>query len=186
MEALEKQIAEFLKVGSGSGYGCGGYGDGNGVKSFNNHKVYKIDSLDTIIYSVKGNIAKGAILCDDLTLEECYIAKVDNYFGHGNTAHEAYAAAESKALENEPIEKRIERFVIKYPDFDKKIPAQELFEWHHILTGSCEFGRVQFANEHNIDVKTDSFTTREFVKLTGNAYGGVNIKLLAKRYESVI
>ena len=77
MEAIEKDIERFLAVvGSGSGYGSGygdgsgygygysyGYGSGSGygVKEFNGRKVYDIDSVRTLIYAVKGDVARGAM-----------------------------------------------------------------------------------------------------------------------------
>lgn len=163
--------------GSGDGYGKG-WSDGGGIKSYNGQKVYIVDGIETIIHSVKNNIAKGATLNNDLTLSECYIAKVGNYFAHGQTAHEAFADAQAKALQDEPIEERIKRFTAQYPDFNKKIPAQELFDWHNILTGSCEFGRLQFAESHGINLETDSFTVKEFIELTKDEYGGEIIKKL--------
>ena len=62
--------------GDGSGYSNGdgdGYGDGYGygVKSINNDRVYLIDNVQTIIKSVRNNIAKGFILNKDLTLSSC-------------------------------------------------------------------------------------------------------------------
>lgn len=170
--------------GSGNVDGCGyGFGDGRGgLEAFNGHTVYLVDRVPTLIYSVKGNLASGAVVNDDLTLRECRIAKVDNYFAHGDTAHKAFEDAQSKSLQNKPIGTRVKRFVALYPDFDKKIPCKELFGWHHILTESCELGRRQFAEEHNIDVENDSLTAREFVALTKDSYGGENVKLLAAEY----
>lgn len=170
----------------GRGYGADDTGFGyryGGIKSFNSQRVYLIDDVNTIIYSVKNNIAKGAVINDDFTLTDCYIAKVDNCFAHGKTAHEAFKSAQEKALLKEPIEKRVEMFITEFPNLDEKIPAQELFHWHYVLTGSCEFGRRHFAREHNINIETDSFTPREFIKLTKDAYGGENIKLLEKYYK---
>ena len=85
-------------------------------------------------------------------------------------------SAEAKALQNEPVEQRIQRFKEQYPDNNKKIPAMELFEWHNILTGSCEQGRRNFALNKGIDLDNDSFTITEFVYLTKNSYGGDIIK----------
>lgn len=196
METLREKIAEFLKVNSGSGYGCGyGYGEGDGygygcgsgsgygVKVFKGYPVYYIDGMPTLIFAVRANIAEGATLIDDFTLHSCYIAKEGNYFAHGSTAREALNAANAKALQGEPISTRIERFVTSFPDFDAEIPAQTLFEWHHILTGSCEFGRRQFAENHNINLGADSFTVKEFVELTKDEYGGDNIKLILKHKQ---
>lgn len=172
--------------GAGDGYAEGngnhnysGYGDGEGgIKSYNGQKVYIIDNIMTIIYSVKNNLAKGATLNDDLRLTPCCIAKIDHYFAHGLTAHEAYVNAQAKALRNESIEDRVKRFVDQYPDFNTKIPVQELFVWHNILTGSCEFGRLQFVKNHGINLETDAFTVKEFIELTKDAYEGNVIKKL--------
>ena len=169
--------------GSDDGYGSGGGSDDGGIKSLNSQRVYLIDGVNTIIYSVKNNIAKGALINGDFTLNDCYIAKVDNCFAHGKTAHEAFKSAQEKALLKEPIEKRVEMFITEFPNLDEKIHAQELFYWHNILTGSCELGRKHFAKEHDVNIETDSFTPREFIKLTKDAYGGENIKLLEKYYK---
>ena len=50
----------------------------------------------TIIYSVHGNIARGATINSDLTLADCYIAKYEDYFAHGETAKQAMADAQCK------------------------------------------------------------------------------------------
>ena len=128
--------------------------------------------MPTIIRSVHYSFAIGVILQNNLTLVPTYIAKVGNFFAHGSTLHEAYEQAQAKALQNEPIEMRIERFKIQFPDINKKIPAMELFRWHHILTGSCEQGRRTFARDYGIDLDSDEFTIKEFVSLTADAYGG--------------
>ena len=174
--------------GDGSGYGSGygdssgngsgdGSGDGNGILSYNNHKVYIIDGLQTLIYSLKGNIAKGAIVNDDMTLKDCYIARVDNCFAHGSTAKEALKEATAKALQQTPIEVRIERFINKF-NLTKKHTASDLFEWHGILTGSCKLGRKSFCANHSIDTATAKFTVKEFIALTENQYGREVIKQL--------
>lgn len=60
--------------GSGRGYG-GGDGSGSGIKMFTRNPVYLIDETPTLIYIVRGNIAKGEILKNDLTTVPCYIVK---------------------------------------------------------------------------------------------------------------
>ena len=171
--------------GSGDGYGDGyGYGSGygDGIKEYNGRKVYLIDGVQTLIDSVHSNYAKGSILQSDLTLTPCYIAKHGNYFAHGDTLHQAIADAEKKALKKEPLEKRIDRFKVKYSNPDEKIPARELWNWHHVLTGSCEAGRNAFARDHGIDIDNDSFTVKEFINLTCNSYGSDKIRQLADAY----
>lgn len=184
MEAIERDIERFLAVGSGSGDGSGdgsgsGYGDGSGVKEFNGRKVYDIDRVPTLIYAVKGDVAKGAVLRRDMTLRDCWIAKRGNFFAHGDTLHEAVEAVEAKWRENRPLGERIAEFVKTHPSLDE--PYGDLFEWHHVLTGSCEFGRRQWCDEHGYK-PTDSITLRTFFTETAGNYGGGVIRQVAQKY----
>ena len=170
--------------GDGSGFGDGsGDGSGDGIKSYNGHEVYIIDDMQTIIYSVHGNIARGATINSDLTLADCYIAKSGDYFAHGETAKQAMADAQSKAWQNKPIEERIDYVIEKYPDVDVPIEHSALFSLHNFLTGSCLFGRQEFAKSHSLDPEHGAMTMREFIHLTKDAYGGGNIRQLADAYK---
>ena len=170
MEAIEKDIERFLAVGSG-------YGDG--VKEFAGHKVYDIDSVQTLIYAVRGNVAKGAVLYIDMTLKDCWIAKRGNFFSHGDTLHEAVEAVEAKWRENRPLDERIAEFVKTHPALDEEYG--DLFDWHHVLTGSCEFGRRQWCEGHGYK-PTDSITLRTFLTETVGNYGGDVIRQVAQKY----
>ena len=188
MAALEKSIVAFLSTGDGDGDGYGdgygyGDGDGSGLKSFNGHRVYYIDDTPTIIYDVIGNNARCAVVQSDLTLKPCYVAKVYNFFAHGDTLHDAMKAAQEKYDENKPLEERIADFIAKYPTLDTVATNKDLFVAHHTLTGSCLFGRQQFAKEHSVDVEHGSMTIREFIELTTNAYGKGAILQLKKSYN---
>ena len=164
--------------GSGSGYGDGD-GDGDGVKEFAGHKVYDIDSVSTLIYTVRGNVAKGAVLRSDMTLRDCWIAKRGNFFAHGDTLHDAVEAVEAKWRDNRPLDERIAEFVKTHPELDEEYG--DLFDWHHILTGSCEFGRRQWCDGHGYK-PTDSITLRAFFEQTKNDYGRDVIRRVAKEY----
>ena len=195
---MEDVIKQFLAVssgysdgfGDGSGFGFGygsgsgsGDGDGSGIKSYNGHEVYIIDDMQTIIYSVHGNIARGATINSDLSLADCYIAKCRDYFAHGETAKQAMADAQSKAWQNKPIEDRIDLVVSKYPDVDAPIEHSALFSLHNFLTGSCLFGRQEFAKSHSLDPEHGAMTMRKFINLTKDAFGGNNIRQLADAYK---
>ena len=121
-----------------------------------------------------------------MTFRPCFIARVGNSFAHGKTLKEARKDAESKELSNLPPEERVEMFLEAYPDKKAEILAKELFEWHHILTGSCLFGRQQFCKDHGIDIERDKFTLNEFVKLTIGSYGGEIIKIVEQRLQERI
>ena len=92
-------------------------------------------------------------------------------------------AAQEKYDENKPLEERIADFIAKYPTLDTVATNKDLFVAHHTLTGSCLFGRQQFAKEHSVDVEHGSMTIREFIELTTNAYGKGAILQLKKSYN---
>ncbi len=182
--------------GSGSGYGygdgfdsrdgCGygdGYGFGDGVVSFCGQKVYQIDDVPTLIDHVHGNAAKGRILRDDLTTEDCYIVKQGSLFAHGKTLRAAMDALRDKLFEDMPEEERIAEFV-KAHEWGKQYPSADYYGWHHRLTGSCDMGRSEFAKHHGYRLTDDELlTVEEFIKLTENSYGGSVIRKLREAYK---
>lgn len=187
-------IGIYNSDGSGMGSGEGfhkmsGYGRGNGNKSgydiieFNHQKVYYIDGMETLIDVVHGNYALGRILNKNLTLKKCYIARVGNSFAHGKTLSEAVSDAESKETQRKPLIKRLDEFIVQYPTLDSVAEHSDLYKWHGILTGSCQFGRDEFAKEHDLDKDNGSMTVRRFIKLTINQYGGEVIKQLKGWYD---
>ena len=169
--------------GYGRGYGEGSgsvYGSGSGIKSYCGHAVYRIDDIQTLLYHVHGNIAKGAILKTDLTLEPCYVVKSGNLYAHGETLREAQAALQDKLFEDMPVEERIQAFLAEFkPGIE--YPVKEFYDWHHRLTGSCEMGRKSFAKGHGIDIEHGMMTVEKFIQLTKNAYGGDVIKEIIGR-----
>ena len=178
--------------GSGSGYGYGdgsgsgrgsGYGCGDGIKRFNREPVYRIDGVNTLIRSVRGNTAHGAILNGDLTLTPCYIVKQDNVFAHGETLREAMEALRDKLFEDMPEDERIDTF-LRETDREKAYPTQYFYDWHHRLTGSCDMGRKQFARDHGVDLERGMMTLTEFLELTKDAYGGEVIRRVIERTEA--
>ena len=195
MEEMTRAIERFLTLnygcgsgdgsGDGSGYGSGyglGYGSGDGsgdgsgygLKSFNKNKVYYIDSVPTVLEKVHLNLAKGYTINADLTTNECYVAKGNNLFAHGATPSDAI-----KALQD----KKIDTFVAEFNLYDK-YPAKTFYEWHHKLTGSCEFGRNSFIKNHGIDLENGMYSVKEFIEKTRNDFGGDIIRQLEEKYES--
>ena len=171
--------------GDGSGYGDGsgdGYGYGSGIKRFNRETVYQIDGVNTLIRSVRGNTAHGAILNKDLTLTPCYIVKQNGAFAHGETLREAMEALRDKLFEDMPEDERINTF-LRETDREKAYPTQYFYDWHHRLTGSCDMGRKQFARDHGVDLEHGVMTLTEFLELTKDAYGGDVIRKVIDRME---
>ena len=172
--------------GDGHGYGNGdgsgkGHGYDYGVKEIHGYKVYMVDNMQTIITLVHGNVAQGFILQSDLQLEPCFIVKENNKFAHGNTLRDAFTSLQEKLYDDSTEEERIEAFKQKFPSYDTKYDNQDLFTYHHVLTGSCRMGRESFVLDRGLSLD-DKITVREFVQLTKNAYGGNIIKQLPQAY----
>lgn len=169
--------------GYGDGFGCG-YGNGNSdIKEYCGHRVWMLDYVPTLVYSVHGCYAHGAILRNDLTLLPCYIARVGNSLGHGATLRVACQDATVKNQRKRSGEERVSSFVAAHPDPDAEYDGQDLYDWHHILTGSCKAGRDAWCYDHGLDPDRDRMTVREFLRLTADAYGGEVIRAVAARYE---
>ena len=171
-------------AGAGDGYGsgagaCSGYG--SGVSEMNGEPVWLIDDVPTILRVVRGDVAKGCILREDLTLVNCYVAKGGGFFAHGSTLREAVEALREKRLENMPEEERVKAFVETHPDPDAEYANEDLFQWHHRLTGSCLAGRKAFIEDRGLSLEGTT-TVREFIRLTRNAYGGSTIRKLEAAY----
>ena len=177
--------------GSGDGYGYG-YGDGDGsgsgygygIKSFNGEPIYRIDGVNTLIRSVRGNTAHGAIVNADLMLTPCYIVKQGNVFAHGETLREAMEALRGKLFKDMPEDERIDTF-LRETDREKAYPTQYFYDWHHRLTGSCDMGRKQFARDHGVDLEHGIMTLAEFLELTKDAYGGDVIRKVISKMQEV-
>ena len=167
--------------GRGTSYGYGyGYGTVAGLISFNGFRVKYVDRMATIIKQVKGNLAKGFIINNDLTIENCYVVKNDSLFAHGRTLEEARKALQYKMFNDMGTDKKIDLFLEKF-NLTDKYPAKDFYEWHHSLTGSCEMGRNAFVKNHGIDLENDKYTVREFIDLTKDHYGREIIKTLEER-----
>ena len=210
MESIER-IKQFLSVSHGNGYGSGsgsgdgygygsGYGSGSGdgygygydhgdgdgygygdLKCYNGQPVYYIDDTPTLIERIHNNYAKGYIIGDDLTLRPCYVAKIDNSFAHGETLKEAVRDAQNKALEDMPEDERIDKFCELFKTLDETHTVQEFYDWHHILTGSCEMGRTEFCKARGLDMG-QKVSVYYFLDITENAYGGSIIRKVRERY----
>jgi len=195
----EIEVMRFLSSGYGNGYGDGngygygngygngngngygdGYGNGNGLLEISGYKVYQVDNVPTLFDSIRGNFAKGYTIKNNTILVPCFIAKINGFFAHGETLHSAVDAATEKYKESRPLDERIGEFVETHTELDK--PYDDLFSWHHILTGSCEFGRKQWCENHGLK-PTDSITVRQFLDWTANDYGGEIIKQVKARFD---
>lgn len=208
---LEQKVMKFLVDGDGSGYGDGGgsgygggsgggsghgYGDGSGygdvfgggsghgdgIKAINGQQVYMVDDISTLIDVCHDAYAMGRILHSDLTTEKCFIVKQDGRFAHGETLRDARDALLEKLFDDMPEEERVEKFVEAH-DLHERYTNRDFFSWHHRLTGSCLQGRTAFAQDHGIDLD-GSMTTKEFLNLTKDSYGGDIIRRTIKAYEA--
>lgn len=142
---LDDKVKAFLSVGDGSGYGYG-------IKRFNREQVYRIDGVNTLVRSVRGVAAHGAILNCDLTIMPCYIVKQDNVFAHGETLREAMEALRDKLFEDMTEDERIDMF-LRETDREKAYPTQYFYGWHisdlHICDAPRELSEFERHYECN-------------------------------------
>lgn len=187
MESLtiEQKVMKFLVDGYGDGYGYvdgSGSGYGSDINAINGQQVYMVDGISTFIDVCHETYAMGRILHSDLTTEKCFIVKQDGVFAHGKTLRDARDALLEKLFDDMPEEERIERFMEAH-SIHEQYPNRDFFSWHHRLTGSCLQGRTAFAQDHGIDLD-GRMTTKEFLELTKNSYGGDIIRRTIKAYEA--
>ena len=177
--------------GYGSGYGDGdgdGSGDGSGcgsqIKKHTKRDVHYIDSIPTIIVSIFGNYAKGFLIREDtFELTKCYLAKdpVSGKVAHGDTLKEASVALYAKIMDSMTVEEKIESFCAQF-EKGKKYKGKVFFDWHHILTGSCMFGRKQFVDARHLSLE-DEYTVDQFIEICENAYGAEEIRKLKEKWN---
>ena len=140
---------------------------------YHNREYIKADGIFQRVIKRKGNVFQVQnIGAKDVTY---LVTDGNDTWAHGSTLHEAHTALQAKMLQRKSIEERIAEFKAEF-ESGKQYPASEFFKWHHILTGSCEFGRREFCRQHNIDLDNDTYTVEEFIELTKNAYGGEVIR----------
>jgi hypothetical protein len=133
-----------------------------------------------VIEKVHLNLAKGFTVNRDLTTEQCFIAKGENKFAHGATSKKAREALQEKIFDDMDTDEKIDAFLEAFKP-GVKYPAKSFYEWHHKLTGSCEFGRNSFVKNHGIDLEKGMYTVEEFIKFTKNDFGGDIIRQLEER-----
>jgi len=148
-----------------------------GIKSIHSLPIYIIDDIQTIITSIRGNVAKGKILNDDLTTTPCFIVKQGDKFAHGKTLREAQVELKYKLM---PIDERINAFVDKFAN-GEKYSAREFNDWYSRLTGSSTFTHKKLVRDRGIDLDSN-MTVNEFIQLMENEYGSDIIRTIKARY----
>ena len=172
--------------GDGSGYGSGyGSGDGDGygsgdkifIQKYKEKDVYYVDGIPCVFVRVHEEWAEVEIISnDDFTTKKAFLAKFENTLAHGESIKEAMTDAMQKyysSLDFKAVKKKLLNEFAK----KKRLTVKELYSWHGVLTGSCRFGRDEFQRAHNLKDE-DTLSLEEFVKLTGDAFGGDKVRSL--------
>lgn len=87
-----------------------------------------------------------------------------------------------KILDDLPVEDKIREFMARFQP-GTLYPVMDFYNWHHFLTGSCEMGRRNFAQNHGIDLDHDTMTPETFMEITRDDYGGSVIRQLMEAWE---
>ena len=157
---------ESLGLGSGSGEG-----EGYTLMILYGRIVHYIDGIPCLPVSAHGDtMAVDVIDEQDWTLSRAYVARWQGEAAHGETVRKAVEAARNKYFARMgPGEKK--RQLLDLFAEKGRLTVKELYAWHGRITGSCEFGRSRFQEEHGFK-DDDTLSLEEFVELTRNAYGG--------------
>ena len=158
--------------GDGSGSGSGdGYGDGYTLLTVREQKVLYVDGIPCLPVSAHGDTMAVDIIDEqDWTLSRAYVARWQGEVAHGKTVRQAVEAAKNKYFARmDPGEKK--RQLLDLFAEKGRLTVKELYAWHGRITGSCEFGRSRFQEEHGLK-DDDTLSLEEFVELTRNDYGG--------------
>lgn len=89
--------------------------------------------------------------------------------------------ATAKDMEERPLNERIAEFKKQYPELIIKATGKELYDWHHILTGSCTMGRDEFCRAKGVEMDK-LYTIEYFLNLTANSYGSDVIRQVRESY----
>ena len=87
-------------------------------------------------------------------------------------------------MKNTSIKERIKKFVEVFGSLDSEHAGKEYYNWHNILTGSCQMGRDKFCEAHDIDL-SKKYTVKYFLDITENSYGSNIIKLVREAYKNM-
>ena len=104
-----------------------------------------------------------------------------NLSAHGASLKECLDALTQKKLKLLDFDKKKAEFVKQFPRLDLEYPAKDLYEWHHVLTGSCKAGRDNFMASNGFDIN-GKYTLNTFFNTTVSAYGGEKIKQIRDMY----
>jgi len=182
--AIEAGFGYGTAPGQGDGDGTGvgeGYPEFYGIVSINGHSIYDIDGIPTIIYSIKGDYAKGAILRVDMTLQDCWIARHGTSYSHEIKLRDAVQSALQKDLRNYPLSRRIQEFKSEYPTLNSKIKGSDFYVWHNALTGSCKLGRDNFKETYGLDPEK-YYEVNYLLELCESSYRSDVIRRLIRSY----
>ena len=147
-------------------------------------EVHYIDDIPCIVRSIHDDwLAVDVISTEDFTTKRAFVAKVNGVVAHGDTLRDAIQAAHDKFMASLNREERCKMFKEQFPELNKLYKAMDFFNWHGTVTGSCSFGRTEFANRKKINIETDVLTVNEFFALTDKEYGSDTIALLKTYYE---
>lgn len=171
--------------GNGSGNGMEDDGDLLSITRVGDNTIYNINGAPIAIDNIKGNIAKGRILNDDMTFTDCWIVREGNCIEYGKDLHDTHKAAQRESAIQLPKEERLKMFVQRFPSPDELIPIKELYNWHHVLTGACKYWSKEWCKQNGFNVEDEIYcvSIRKFVNLTEFEWGGDIIKELKNYYK---
>lgn len=152
------------------------------IKKVNGQDIFYIRNLPFAVERILGNVAQVNILNSDLSFSPCFLLRgVTGEFAFGKTIRDAEIELKIKERSSDALEAKFQAFLKEFPA-DKAVPGWDYVSWHGILTGSCSKGRMDYTQNHNIDLDA-LYTPKEFLELVLKAYGMDVLKQLYEYYK---
>lgn len=145
-------------MGCGDEFGCGraytfneineNY-NGSGIISYNDHKLYFINGYVLYITHIHNIWAIGKIIKNDLTTQDCYLGKVNNFIVVSDSVRGAFdELLKSITKTNDNENDIVDAFILAHPDYNKEYDWDEMVYWYSFI-GSCANGRRGFSIDSN-------------------------------------
>lgn len=120
--------------------------NGSDIISYNGQDVYHINGYTMLIKHIREPWAMGEIIKNDLTLQPCYIGKINKHIAIGSSLRCVLNELREQIFKTYDNDDDIARaFVAAHPLYNKEYDWDEMVMWHSLDRTSCADGRRRFS-----------------------------------------
>lgn len=188
---MDRTVEEYLQInkkyripyiihdGRGTAIGCGtkdGCGtaytfsntydtySGSDIIEYKGNKTYLVNGYLIYIEVIRNQWAKGKIIKNDLTTQNCYLGKINNIIVVGESVRECLKMLQTNIMKKKNnMDDLAKAFVLSHPHYQKSYNWGEMVSWHMLSNISCEHGRKKFTQIFN-KKDNDTATPKELIE----------------------